>query len=369
MKTLIISTLLISSSSFAGYGKPELLARYSGIDAYNAPEGMYCFSSEPHANNDGVYLGCMHEQGYMMMKWSPKPQILARTSDNHFSHPKEVEGKIGWYEFNEVGVQRVFEHKNSLTTEMKPKNLGSITAQVDSFIAIKGGNYVYRLQDDATKNLNIWKKDQSILSLSLGENAFIFSPVTSLTGEVLTKVRKDTINENAPDELMTWNGEYKTILKDKDSDPASNVKSFRHQYAYEQGAAALVVTDNQGEAMVIIKDGKMIVVARAGRDLASFDFFAPKMRNGVLVFRGVDFQKRKVVYVYENNQLKVLLTQGDVVMTDKGPARVHYQDQDAILYGAPGIGPKGEIYQQATLTDIDSPMTLLGIGLIKFKKE
>ena len=33
------------------------------------------------------------------------------------------------------------------------------------------------------------------------------------------------------------------------------------------------------------------------------------------------------------------------------------------------LGPNGEIYQQATLTDIDSPLTLLGIGLIKFLKE
>jgi len=67
--------------------------------------------------------------------------------------------------------------------------------------------------------------------------------------------------------------------------------------------------------------------------------------------------------------LRKLLTRGDIVKTDKGLARVDYKDQDALFYGAPGIGPQGEIYQQATLTDADFSMTLLGIGLIKFTKE
>lgn len=372
MKTLIISSLLVSYSPFAGYGKPELVARYAGVDAFNSPQGMYCFTSEPHATTDGIYLGCMDSDGYMMMKWNHTTgyKVLTRTSSNHYSHPKEVEGKLGWYEFNEGGVQSAYEYKNSFLTEIKPKNLGPAFSMIDSFVAVKGGNYVYRLQDDAAKNLNIWKRDNSITSLTLGENAYIFGPVTSIKGEMIAKVRKQTINENAPDELMTWDGTtYKTILKDKDADPASPIKAFRHQYAYDQGVAALVVTDAQGDAMVMIKNGVRTVVARAGVHLSSFDFFAPKMRNGVLVFRGMDHQKRKAVYVFENNQLKTLLTQGDVVQTDKGPAQVNYRDQDALLYGAPGIGPNGEIYQQATLTDIDSPMTLLGIGLIKFKKE
>jgi hypothetical protein len=93
------------------------------------------------------------------------------------------------------------------------------------------------------------------------------------------------------------------------------------------------------------------------------------MRNGVLVFRGLDLERRKSVWVHEKGELKKLLTQGDIVKTDKGLARVDYKSSDALLYGAPGIGPEGVIFQQATLTDIDSPLTLLGIGLIKFVRE
>ena len=58
-----------------------------------------------------------------------------------------------------------------------------------------------------------------------------------------------------------------------------------------------------------------------------------------------------------------------MVKTDKGLARVDYRSQDALFYGPPGVSEEGDIFQQATLTDIDHPLTLLGIGLLKLNKE
>ncbi len=159
------------------------------------------------------------------------------------------------------------------------------------------------------------------------------------------------------------------ILKDRDADPTSKIKSFRHQYAFDSGVAAVFMTDEKGEALVLVKNGQLKVVARAGTDVLSFDYFAPKLMGDVLAFRGMDFQKRKVVYVYENSKLKALITQGDVVETDKGLAKIQYHNQDAQFYGAPGIAPNGDIYQQATLTDANNPLMLHGIGLLKYKKE
>ena len=208
-----------------------------------------------------------------------------------------------------------------------------------------------------------------INSLFAENVAHIFPPVSSEDGDFIIKVRRDSTSENSPDELMIWNGEFKTILKDRDAERTSSVKSFRHQYALDSESVALVVTDDKGEVLVLLEQGKVLEVARAGKELSGFDYFSPKMRGGVLVFRGVDLQRRKAVWVYENGVLNKLLTQGDVVKTDKGLARVDYKDQDALFYGAPGIGPDGEIYQQATLTDIDSQITLLGVGLIRFSKE
>jgi hypothetical protein len=367
MKILIIS-LLISLSSHAHYGKPELVARYSGIDSFNAPEGLYCFSSEPQPTKEGVFLGCLNQDGNaLMVKWSPQFEIVAYSESGLFSHPKEVEGQANWYEFSEAGVRNLFEYKNNNLNIINLKNLGPTFALIDSFTAVKNQSYIYRLQDE-TKKLQSWK-NHTINSLYAENVAHIFPPVSSVDGDFVIKVRRDSTSESSPDELIIWDGEFKTILKDRDADATSKFKSFRHQYALDQGAVALVVDDYLGESLLILKDGQTTEVARAGKQLTGFDYFSPKMRNGVLVFRGVDLEKRKAVWVYQDGELKKLLTQGDVVMTDKGLARVHYQDHDALFYGASGIGPDGDIYQQATLTDIDSPVTLLGIGLIKFKKE
>lgn len=368
MKTLLLSTFLLSTSAFASYGKPKLIARYGGVDAFKAPEGMYCFASEPQPSKEGVFLGCQDSQGYLMMKWQDKFEVISRSENGNFSHPKDVAGKISWYEFSEAGVQKIFEYKDSNLKEIRLKDLGGSFALVDSFTAVKEGAYVYRLQEDATKNLNLWS-DHRVSHLSLTDVAYIFPPTSSVDGEVLAKIRKDVIDENSPDELVMWDGEYRTLLKDRDADETSSVKSFRHQYAFDKGIAALVVSDDEGEAMALVSQGKMRIIARAGKDLKSFDYFSPKLRNGVLAFRGVDLKNRKTVFIYTASGLETLITEGGVIQTDKGPARAYYKNQDAIFYGAPGIAENGDIYQQITLTDIDSPMTLLGIGLIHFKKE
>ena len=367
MKTLIVC-LFLSLPTFAHYGKPELVARYSGIDAFNAPEDLTCFTSEPQPTKEGVFLGCTSGEGQaQMMRWSPRFEVIALSKENLFSHPKEVSGKISWYEYSETGARNLFEYQNQNLNLINLKNLGPAFAMVDSFTAIKDQAYIYRLQDE-TKTLQSWK-NHTVTSLYTEDIAHIFPPVSSVEGNFVVKVRRENTDEKSPDELMIWDGAFHSVLKDHDSDPTSLVKAFRHQYALDGNAVALVVTDARGEALVILQEGKMTEVARVGVELSGFDYFSPKMRGGVLVFRGVDNEKRKALWVYERGVLKRLLTQGDVVKTDKGLARVDYKNVDAVLFGAPGIGPNGEIYQQATLTDIDSPLTLLGIGLIKFLKE
>jgi hypothetical protein len=366
MKILII-LILFPIISLANYGKPELVARYAGVDSFNVPIDLTCFSSEPQPTKEGVFLGCLDGDGNaQMVKWSPEFEVVAKSAD-YFSHPKEVEGKVNWHEFNQAGVKTLYEYSNHELTVTPLKNLGPAFSMIDSFTALKNRTYVYRLQDNA-KTLQAWNNHE--VSTLYGETvSHIFPPASSVEGNFIVKIRRNDLSESSPDELVFWNGTFSIILKDQRSDATSEVLGFRHHYALDQESVALVVTDLKGEAMSIIKNNQRVVVARAGVDVKSFDYFSPKMRAGVLVFRGVDLENRKALWVYENKVLKKLMTQGDVVYTDKGLARIHYKNQDAIFYGAPGIGESGEIYQQATLTDSDFGMTLLGIGLIKLKRE
>ena len=138
--------------------------------------------------------------------------------------------------------------------------------------------------------------------------------------------------------------------------------------AFEGRNLVFIAQDDRGEALYILKGNRLTELARAGRELLSFDYFLPKIRGDLVLFRGTNHKKQKVVYVVEGGILRPLITQGDIVKTDKGPAKVDYQNQDALFYGSPGIGPSGEIIQQATLIHPESG-DLIGVGLLKFVKE
>lgn len=365
MKHFLIS-LLFSFSAMAGYSsRPQLIARYAGLDSFNAPLGMICFASEPAVNEDGVYLGCQNANGHLMARWSPQFSELAKSDSYVFSKPFEVNGVVSWHEFNEGGLGRAFETKGGKVQSVMLKNLGPISALIDSFLAVKNNYYIYRLQDES-KQILIWKNHQT--QVLFNSDSYIFPPSTSVEGNFITKIRKHHLGESAPDELLYWDGQFRTILKDRDSDINSRWVSFRHQYALDKQELAFIATDSLGEGIFLLKGNTLIEVARAGRHLKSFDFFSPKLRNGVLAFRGVDHQNKKALWVYEGSNLRKLITQGDIIQTDKGPARVDYQSQDALFFGAPGIGARGEIYQQLTLTAVDDIDTLFGIGLIKFNR-
>lgn len=302
-----------------------------------------------------------------MARWNPEFSILAQSENGLFSRPEIVGEKVSWHEFDMGGLKKFFEATSYEVKEVKLSHLGPAFAQTDSFTAISDGAYVYRLSDEERK-LYIWKNHE-VFPLFEEPVAHIFPPVSSAQGSFLIKIRRDSTSENAPDELLYWNGGWSTILTDRDADSSSRFKSFRHQLALDEGQVAFVGEDDEGEGLFLWDQGEISVIVRRGGEIKSFDFFSPKLRNGVLVFRGVDQENRKAIWVHSKGKLSRLATQGDIVQTDKGMARIHYVNQDAIFYGAPGIASNGDIYQQATLTDADSPSTLLGIGLIKFNRE
>ncbi len=368
MKLFLITFIFYSSSILAEYSKPKLLARFSNIDPFNAPAGLFCYSSDPLASEGGVFLSCKDQSGQsVLVRYRSEFEILATSKDHLLSRPIEVNSVVSWYEFNEVHVNQVYEFRAEKLEQKKLKNLGPLTAMVDSFLPQKGGAFIYRLQDES-KHFYEWKTE-TVRPLYTEKSAHLFPPVVNDIGEFIFKRRKNNLSENAPDELLLWDGSFQTILRDQQADPHSTIKSFRHQCSFDQKSVALVVTDQLSEVLVIIENGKLTPVARVGEQVKSFDYFSPKLKNGILAFRGNDLEGRKTLWVFENGHLKRLLTQGDVIHTDKGLARVDYNNQDALFFSSPGISKNGDIFFQVALTDLESPRTLLGIGLIELKRE
>lgn len=352
----------------AEFSKPELLARFNWIGAWNAPDNTWCFSGEPVAGNNKVYLNCIDINGSLMASWDGEGfKELARAErDQLLSRPLSSIQGVTWYEYTEMSVVRAFTSQVKVVkTEIN--NLGPRAEMNDSFFPLSKDSFFFKTKGDDSQ-LYIWQNDK-VTSFFNPKAAYIYYPLIGPKGEIAMKTRDNSFAETSPDRLWIYNRDWRVVLEDRDANPASAWKSFRHQLAVEGNKVLTVATDDQGEALILIEDGKVEVIARAGKELKSFDGFGVKMRAGTIVLRGEDFQGHKAVYVKDQGPFRKLLSQGDIVHTDMGPGKVYYKDRHAIFYGAPGLDDKGNVYLQATLTDPDYPETLMGVGLIKFTKE
>lgn len=368
MKKLII-LLLLPITSFAGFSKPQLIARLSDSGAWNAPTNMWCFSSEPGILKNKIHLGCFDEEGVLMAQWSENEfKVIARAQEaNFFSHPVNSFNKISWTEYNEWSVLRSYESTERVkVTEVR--NLGPMGSGNDSFLPYTPDSWIYRLKGDDPQ-LWIWKENKPTVFFNPGA-AFIFTPYVGPAGEIVFKSREINYNESSPDRLWLYhNGEWRVVLEDQDANPNSKWTSIRAHATVEGDKVLAIASEGKNESLILINGKNISVLAQTGKDLAKFDFFSPKMRAGIVVVRGEDFEGRKVTYIHDEKGFRRLLSQGDIVQTDIGVGRVHYENRDAIFYGAPGLDEMGNVVLQATLTDADHPSTLLGIGLIKFNRE
>lgn len=338
-------------------------------NSWNVPENFWCFGGEPVSEKDRVYLSCMDYEGQVMAMWENKKfNLVARADEEqHFVGLTSSFGRISWTEADEASIKRSFEHGETL--KITPiTNLGTFSDGQDSFFPYSGDSYFFKTRGE-TPQIWSWKKNE--VTPFFNPNAiYIFSPYVGAHGEIVFKTRSEDLSESGADRIWQYlNGEWKVVLEDKDANTNSPWISFRNQMSVDGEQVLVIAKDSKGEALILVSKGQAEIIARTGIDLARFDFFTPKLRSGVIVARGENFRGEKVTYVKDESAFRPLISQGDIVHTDLGLGRVHYQNQDSIFYGAPGIDENGNVILQATLTDPDHPRTLLGIGLIKFTKE
>lgn len=370
MKKYLLMASILPQLALASYSKPNLVARLNYTDAWNAPDSTWCFSGEPAIQNNEIFLNCFDGESTLMAKWGASGfEVVARAIDDQiFSKPVNSFGKVSFYEFNEFSIQRSYVVSNELQ-KIEIRNLGPMSEGTDSFFPYTSDSFFFKSKGEVPQ-MWIWKNDE-VTPFFNPLAAYIFSPAVGPNGEIAIKTRDLHLGEDAPDKLWLYhNNAWKVILEDKDTLPEVAWKSFRHQLVVEADKVALIANDGKKESLIVVSSNGIVeVIATAGVELKSFDYFSPKMRAGTILVRGEDFEGNKVTYVKDEGPFRKLISQGDIVHTDRGAARVYYQSRDAIFYGAPGIDERGNVVLQATLTDADHPATLLGIGIIKFNKE
>lgn len=350
---------LIPSMVWANYQKPELLARYFSTHNYNLPQDSYCYMGTPMAFDGKVIVNCVREEERDLMMWdeSGKSHVFYSTK-NFLSTPQYVNKTLTWYEYELNGVNSVHQWKDGVLKTIPVE--GAVRA-----VSFLGNEWIFQGRDF----LNVQTED-GVYPSKIENISYVHSPSVSNSGEYAVKIRRNTDANSSPDEIWTYgkNGWIK-VFGDTDSDPQSPWKDFRNNVATGNGKVFVIARDSEGEALLEISGGKQKVLARAGVDLKEFESFQIAYNKGTVVFRGIDLSGRKVIYAHDG-QLKRVLTQGDTVITDLGTiATVNYKNKDSIIYNNPTIGPDGEIVIQGTLTDFDDNKTLVGVGIIRIKRD
>ena len=367
MKLFLLLTLLPFLCE-AKFSKPELMARFMYSGAWNAPDNLWCFSGEPAVLNNKIFLNCLDSQGSLMAQWSDGNfETIARAEmDQVFSKPINSFHKMNWYEFNEFKAIRSY-MVSDLIQKIDISNLGPIDVAKDSFLPLTVDSFFFRLKSEGPELL-MWENNKVSPFFRPG-SAFLFSPQVGPKGEIALKARDLNFDENSPDRIWHYNGNWEVVLEDQSANPLSPWKSVRNQMSVEGNRVLVIANDGMQDSLILIEGAEMEIIARTGKDLAKFDYFGPKMKNGVIIVRGVDFEGRKAIYVKDETSFRKLLCQGDIVKTDLGDGMVDYENQDAIFYGAPSLDEDGSVYLQATLVGAERSKTLLGVGLIKLTHE
>lgn len=361
MKYFITLLALGSSlSTWADFHKPDVLALFFSTRNYNLSQNSFCHLGTPTVFKGNTILNCKRDDYHDLVLWGADGvgKTLFSTS-NFVSIPQYLNGTLIWYEYDMEAVKKVYQWKDDVITEI-PIDIHS------KAVTYLGDSWIYQSKE-ALKVL----QEGVFHSAQIDDIAYVFSPSVSRSGEFAVKVRRKSLANSSPDEVWSFqNNKWVKVFSDKDSDNRSRWLSFNNSITIGDGKIFVIARDQEGEAIVEISGDKERILAREGIDVKKFESFSIAYNGGSLVFRAIDHQNRKVLYVHNGVKLTRVLTQGDTILTPWGiTAEVNYSNPDSIIYNNPGIGENGDVVIQATLVDFDDKKTLLGVGVISIKKD
>lgn len=200
--------------------------------------------------------------------------------------------------------------------------------------------------------------------------AFLFTPAFNNNRQIAGKARLGGTANSQPDQILRTesNGVATVLAQDADALPGSLFTGFDNSVAFNDGGEVAFIanlTSPSARAVfrTVMEDPQE--VAREGENgVASIEFFAPRMNNsGLVVFRAIDDAGNRAIWLADGISVTPLVTAGDVVMTDIGPARIQSPTGGPVFSGGIDVNDNGEVAFVAVLTEPDNANALLGLGL------
>ncbi|WP_131105977.1 cell wall-binding repeat-containing protein [Ornithinimicrobium sufpigmenti] len=179
--------------------------------------------------------------------------------------------------------------------------------------------------------------------------SYLYSPTFNDAQQIAGKVSLTESFNHQEIRLFEADGSSQAVLATDNVDPDSPYRSFDNSVGLsDDGQVAAFATLREGNTKVLVRtDGTTVEhVADVSADspLASFEFFAPDVNTrGEVVFRAVDKDGKRGVWVADGEDLRPVLVEGDVVETDLGLGQLGQHDSSPVFGGSPQINNRGDV--------------------------
>ncbi|NVJ23296.1 hypothetical protein HUW62_18905 [Myxococcus sp. AM011] len=204
---------------------------------------------------------------------------------------------------------------------------------------------------------------------------FLYSPAFNDLGQMAGVGDLPSEGSEFYQELRVFSadGTSRLIAQSRGRDAASPIYRFASvQPALDNlGRVAFIATARAGAGpnltTVFLWDGaELRVVAQNGQEgIREVEFFPPDMNDeGLIVFRAIDSDSRRAVWVSDGRMLRRVVSEHDIVDSDLGPARIDQETPSGPVFaGSVSISPRGDVSVVAGLAPPDNDQEEWGTAI------
>lgn len=316
----------------------QILMRSAEFDGFNISAGTYLSNSHVKANDRGDVaialkgIGFSNTRGYWRYSATTgKGEVVYRAPDERLvSDPALDEmGNIVFsqYDFGiNDGILKL-DNLGNVTTLLKSSEIAR-NFSFSNAVLTNGGELIFKAKGDEGDQALITYKDGKYTELLVdGQGpSFVFGPQTHLNGTTALKIRMGEYgdwSEELPDYIVTYRqGEgIKKLL----ADDGVLASAFNNNLGVNKHGDVAVIANLGSEGRLIRTNRGVgeVIANTTSDDIRDFETFAPAINDhGHVAFRAIDKRGKRSLYYYNGKTLTKLLSEGDMVPTDRETGRI-----------------------------------------------
>jgi len=379
MRRILLGVLLAWGSSVfpavPPYPTVELQARSNIVDGFNLPANSSFNSKTPALNDDatiafslivvgggnpGLFVG---SGGIGSVVYSgPAGRVLSDPSIN-------AAGEVA-FDQSDITSEGIFVYDpDSTQTDLKVPAVtfsfaagptltdsGEIGFRAGQF----GGSRSWQMFDDPSF---------AIYASETGGVAYLFVSSTNDALQMAGKVRLNSTDESAPDQIRVYDGpgSFAIVAEDVDSNPGAAYTRFDNSpFLVDDGRVAFIAETVGGVRGVFLTDGTTDITIATETDplVSDISFFSPAASSsGLVAFRGIDSNGLDAIFVGDGTELVRVIGEHDLVEIDLGTARIDQHDGSVVFGGGVALNELGDLAFNGALTPEGNNQIEWGSGM------